>query len=76
MRSIITTCACAERLGEVALNLDARSSLRGHFRQQFLRPAQHHPRAQLGQQQHVAARHAAMQNVANDADRHSSQRLL
>ena len=64
-----------ERGVEVALDLDAGAGARGLFRQQFFWPAQQHARAQARQQQHVRARNAAVQNVADDHYRHAGERV-
>ena len=63
----------AQRRIEVALDLDAGPSLRRQLRQQLLRSAEQHARAQPRQQQHVRARYAAVQNVADDGHRDARQ---
>ena len=49
--------------------------LRGLLRQQFFRSAEQHARAEPRQQQHVGARHAAVQNVADDGDGDAGERF-
>ena len=53
---------------EVALDGDAGAGAGRQFRQQLFGAAEHHARAQPGQQQHVGAGDAAVQDVADDGD--------
>jgi len=65
----------AQRRFEIAFDGDSRAGMGGDLRQQLFRAAEDYLCSQAGQQKHVGTGYAAVQNVADDGNRHSRQRL-